>query len=336
MVDHEEWRLGDDPGGAVCPVCGKANRAGQVHCAFCGTPLDAESGSDPLALREIGEAMTGGRPVRRRRERPWMWPTAVAVVIAATVAGYARLQWWSSWPDHVSDALPHGVAATPATVAATAAPHLETKAEPPPAAVQPPPAVAPRPVATVPRVVAPRPAATAPAPAARPPVTAAIPPPAPAVRATPAHVAAPARTAAPRRVVRPRRPAPPREEEPEERAAVPPEPAVEQTPVAPRADTESVATPGVETRPSEDRPALGTDLVEAQRAYRTAIERYNARADEYNDIADQVQRGDGDADPDRAAALQAKLEHARAAAERAKSDADTLKAHLDAVQAKYR
>jgi hypothetical protein len=210
-----------------------------------------------------------------------MWPTAVAVVIAATVAGYARLQWWSSWPDHVGDAQPHGVATTPAAAAATAAPRLETKAEPPPAAV--PPAAVPRPVATVPRVVAPRPAATAPTLGAHPPVTAAIPPPAPAVRATPAHVAAPARTAPPRRVVRRRHQAPPPEEEPEERAAVPPEPAVEQTPVAPRADTESVATPGAETHPSEDRPALGTDLVEAQRAYRTAIERYNARADEYND-----------------------------------------------------
>src|SRR5690349_19348168 len=229
MVDHEEWRLGDDPGGTVCPVCGKANRAGQVHCAFCGTPLDAESGTDPLALREIGEAMTGGRPVRRRRrERPWMWPAAVAIVFAAAVGGYARLQWWSSWPDHSGDddaatrrlALPPGVAATPAARAATAAPRLETKVEPPPAprppaaappvAVPPPPAVAPRPVATVPRVVAPRPAVTAP-PAARPPVTAAVPPPppAPAVHATPARVAAPpaVRTAAPRRVVRPRHPA---------------------------------------------------------------------------------------------------------------------------------
>ena len=352
MVDHEEWRLGDDPGGTVCPVCGKANRAGQVHCAFCGTPLDAESGSDPLALREIGEAMTGGRPVRRRRrERPWMWPAAVAVVIAATVAGYARLQWWSSWPDHASDdaaagrhlALPPAVAPTPGALAATAAPRLETKAEPPPAprpsavtppvAVQPPPAVAPRPVVTAPRVAAPRPVATAPPPAARPPVTAAVPPPAaPAVRATPARVAPPAA----RRIVRRRRPGPPPEEEPEERAAVPSEPAIEQTPVAPRAETESVATPGGEPRSSEERPSLGTDLFEAQRAYRTAIERYNARADEYNDIADQVQRGDGDADPDRAAALRAKLERARAAAERAKSDADTLKVHLDAVQAKYR
>ena len=44
MVEHDEWHFGDEPSGTVCPVCGKANRPGQVHCAFCGTPLFGQSG----------------------------------------------------------------------------------------------------------------------------------------------------------------------------------------------------------------------------------------------------------------------------------------------------
>jgi hypothetical protein len=320
MVDHEEWRFGDEPAGMVCPVCGKANRAGQVHCAFCGTPLDAESDSDPLSLRTIGEAMAAGRPERRRRrERPWMFPAAVAALLAAAGGGY----WWSRVPERLpwdEDVLsrhapPRSVVASP-----VAAPRVESKAEPPPLA-------APRPaVVASPLVAMPRPPAATVVPRAvtRPPLAAVRPP-----AAAPIAPARLVRHATPRAVA-------PSPVEPEQRAAVPSAPAAERTPSAPPAAAEQAATPPAEQRSGEERPALGTDLVNAQRAYRAAIEAYNARADEYNEIADEVQRGDAGRDAGRVAALHARLELAREAAERARAEADTLWTHVEEVRSKYK
>lgn len=88
-------------------------------------------------------------------------------------------------------------------------------------------------------------------------------------------------------------------------------------------------------RPAEERPALGTDLVEARRAYRAALATYNARADAYNTLADEVQHAEGN-DPARAAALRARLDHAREAAERARVDAEGLRAKMEDIEAKYR
>jgi hypothetical protein len=107
-------------------------------------------------------------------------------------------------------------------------------------------------------------------------------------------------------------------------------------PSAARTATEETGTPPAEHRSGEERPALGTDLFNAQRAYRTAVETYNARADEYNEIADEVQRGETAGDAERAAALQARLQRARDAAERARVEADTLRGRMEEVQAKYR
>jgi hypothetical protein len=342
MVDHEEWRFGDEPSGTVCPVCGKANRAGQIHCAFCGTPLDAESDSDPLALRTIGEAMTGGRSERgrRRRERPWMWPVAVVALLAAAAGGY----WWSQAPErHLPwdlDILSLHAPSPSVGVSPVALPRVESRAErPPPRPVEPRPAVLPPPPVVVPQP----PVATAlPRAVPRPPL-AAVPPPAAApimpARPTPVRVAAPPPASVPSRAARVVRRATPRAVAPspiesEQRAAVPPVPAAERTPSPPPAA--DATTPPAEQRSEEERPALGSDLVSAQRAYRTAVEAYNARADEYNEIADEVQRGDLAGDTEHAAALQMRLEHTRAAAERAQAEADKLRARMEEVRARYK
>ena len=310
MADEEEWRFGDESSSTDCRVCGKANRAGQVHCAYCGTRLGAET--DPDSLRTIGEAMAGGRPGgrRRRREHPWMWPAAAGALLAAVAVGY----WWSApAPRHLSleDALQPagGVAAARPTVVA------------PPAAVAPP-VAAPSPVA----VARPAPVATAVEHAGtpRPPIAAVASPRPPVAAAVPPRVApsrAPIAVATPQvrpttvgaAVPRPQPPAPPAATEPERRRppARPPQPAA--TTAAPErpslppgpAGGEADAIAPAERRPAEERPALGTDLVEARRAYRAALATYNARADAYNTLADEVQHAEGN-DPARAAALRAR------------------------------
>jgi hypothetical protein len=91
-----------------------------------------------------------------------------------------------------------------------------------------------------------------------------------------------------------------------------------------------------ERPPTEERPALGTDLVAARRAYRDAMERYNARADEYNAIADDLQRAEYAGNLEHAEVLRSRLESARSAAEHARFDAESLRTRMEDVQAKYR
>jgi hypothetical protein len=345
MADHEEWRLGDESPGTDCPVCGKENRAGAVRCASCGSRLGLQPEADPASLRTIGEAMAGGR-LRRRHERPWRWPATAVALLAAVGAAY----WWSlPSPRHLrlddvgtSDgstaavqpsAVPPPASAPPRAVAAVAAPPTAVRVVPPsPAAVAAPPA----PLATVvERAEAPRPTVVA-----APPPHVALPAPQP--RPTTVRAAAPAPQPPPAA----RQPAA-AEREPRHAAphdAAPPAPAraelpptaTESAPAAPSPGGEESAAIPTERRSREERPALGTDLVEARRAYRAALDAYNARADAYNAVADEVQRAESGGDPERVARLHVRLESARNAAERARTDAEALRGRMEEVQAQYR
>ena len=203
-------------------------------------------------------------------------------------------------------------------------PVRERAAAPPPPPAREHPAVPPPPSVRE-RAAAPLPPPGAPATPPAPPLRAAVPPLAP-----PGAVRPPANEQAPRiRIV------PPAEEEeasiPRSEEGVPAErrvPAEEGAPADER--------PPAERRPMEERPALGTDLVTARRAYRDAIERYNARADEYNAIADDLQRAEEGGNLEHAEVLRSRLESARSAAEHARFDADSLRARMEDVQARYR
>jgi hypothetical protein len=322
MVDHEEWRFGDEASGTVCAVCGKANRAGQVHCAYCGTRLDATADEDPAALRTISEAMVGDRAGRRRRrERPWMWPAALVALTAVVAAGY----WWSREPArHLS--LEDVIGAPASRVGQPSA--APSPAIAPPravdAAVARPPAAPDAAVARPPAApVQPSPAAIAARPAPR--ATTVEPPRPPVAAVPPARVVVPIPQARPTAL---RAVAPPLPATPPPLPAMPP-PAVD-------AGDESAAVAPAERRPAEERPALGTDLVEARRSYRAALDAYNARADAYNEVADEVQRTEGRADPERMTGLRERLERAHDAAERARVNAEALRARMEEVQAKYR
>ncbi len=199
---------------------------------------------------------------------------------------------------------------------------LETREEPfrfedlmSSAAPTPPPAT-PVPTAVATRV--PRP--TAP-PVATPvvvptPVYAAVPPPLPTVeRATPQ----------PRRTARPKpRPRPTRVRVVPPPEAVP-EPVVEPTPVEARPQIEAT-----------ERPSLGSDLQEATRAYRHAVDVHNERVDEYNGLADEIQRRGAWDDRADSVELRRRLERARDAVEGARIQAELQRTRMESIRARYR
>jgi hypothetical protein len=181
---------------------------------------------------------------------------------------------------------------------------------PPPAA----PASVATPVAT--KVIVPtrRPVAPSPVTAVVPPVPRATPPPAPRP-ATTARVIAP-----PRRVIAP--------------TVTPPVATPNRVPA-----TEPVDVPTPVERPrieATERPSLGTDLQDATRAYRQAVDVHNDRVDEYNAIADEIQRRSAWDDSAASVELRRRLDRARAGVESARVYAETLRVRMESVRARYR
>jgi hypothetical protein len=168
---------------------------------------------------------------------------------------------------------------------------------------------APAPTAIATRVVAPtkRPAPTP---------TATIPPPEPTAvwTAVPTVRRTPTR---PRRVVVPPPPAPPRR---------PVEPAPDEVEVP-------LDRPRVE---ATEKPSVGSDLQDATRAYSQAVETHNARVDEYNSLADEIQRRNAWDDSEVSVELRRRLDRAREAVESARVQAEMLRARMESVRTRYR
>jgi hypothetical protein len=347
MAEQDEWKLGDEPGSAadLCPACGHSNRAGLTRCRACGASLAAEEHSEPTPLRTLGEAMAGGRAPRRGARRGamrWRWPAAALIIAVVAAARYLST---TSPERHLTldrEMLSPAGAPSPDTLGgrpragATAAPvsppsvgaanarrgpeatrpdAAERRAAPPPApsaratplnaeaAVERRPPIAAPPVERTPPPVVPR------KPPAEPPARAAVvPPPARAPEPTPGRAAIPPPARAPEPAISPRAP--------ERAAALPPPP-------PPR------------PQELEERPSLGSDLVDARRAYANAIQAYNARADDYNALADEFQRRESAGDPG-IGVLRDRLERARVAADAAREQADVLRQNMEAVQGRYR
>jgi hypothetical protein len=308
MEDNDEWQLGDEGTQTPCPRCGKVNRPGLSHCAICGTALAEPHG----VLRTIGESMGRPRPSRNRRPdrgslRAWLIAAGLLLVI---VVGLTWLQ---------SGERPFRLEDLKSSPEPTVVPPLATVVVPP------------TPNAT--RVVAtatPRPVPTS-APVAAPPVPTAIatiPPPVATAPPPPTPTARPTRTA---RMT----PAPPRSR-PTRRAAVPvvvatPEP--HEPAYEPAAEATPIPRPAVE---ATEKPSLGTDLQDATRAYRQAVDVHNARVDEYNALADEVQRSRAWDDSPDSVDLRRRLDRAREAVERARVNAEALRERMESVRARYR
>ncbi len=96
--------------------------------------------------------------------------------------------------------------------------------------------------------------------------------------------------------------------------------------------------PQVERPRSEatERPSLGTDLQEATQAYRQAVELHNRRVDEYNALADEIQRRNAWDDSEGSVELRRRLDRSRAAVESARVQAEMLRARMESVRGKYR
>jgi len=152
------------------------------------------------------------------------------------------------------------------------------------------------------------------APAVVPPVMRATPLPAPQPVAT-ARVVAPAR-----RVIAP--------------TVAPPVATPNRVPASEPVD---LPTP-VERPPTEatERPSLGTDLQDATRAYRQAVDLHNDRVDEYNAIADEIQRRNAWDDSAASVELRRRLDRAREGVEIARVYTETLRVRMESVQARYR
>lgn len=304
MQEHDDWKLGDDAEPVTCPRCGKRNRAGLGYCVICGSPLseDALGGGDPDAFRTLGEAMGGRRPRRGRPEHSLRaWSFAAAGLLVVVVA----LTWLQTRdePFRFEDSAPP---APPTPTVATALPA----------------AVAPLPAATTSVAQA--------TVAAVPIATATVVEPEPTAAATP--VPAPSRTAAMRR----RAAAPPPARRPPVRQDT--APPVREDPGDARPRLQSETTPE-DLRPrseATEKPSLGSDLQEATHAYRQAVEVHNARVDEYNALADEVQRRSAWDDSEASVELRRRLDRAREAVERARVQAEMLRARMESVRARYR
>lgn len=102
--------------------------------------------------------------------------------------------------------------------------------------------------------------------------------------------------------------------------------------VVPEED-EPIQRPRVE---ATEKPSLGSDLQEATRAYRQAVDIHNARVDEYNALADEVQRRNAWDDSEASVELRRRLDRAREAVETARVQAEMLRARMESVRARYR
>jgi hypothetical protein len=153
----------------------------------------------------------------------------------------------------------------------------------------------------------------------------AVAPPAPTVsHATPRPAPRPTATA---RVIAPARPAP---------APTLASPAA--APIRVPA-TEPVGVPTPAERPgieATEKPSLGSDLQDATRAYRQAVDLHNQRVDEYNALADEIQRRDAWDDGEASVELRHRLERAREGVESARVHAEILRARMESVRARYR
>lgn len=306
MEERDDWKLGDEGDPVTCPRCGKSNRAGLSYCAICGSPFTDALEADPGALRDLGQAM--GRRPRTRRAAPQhslrAWTISAVLLLAITVV----LAWLQAREEpYLLEDLMHAIQATPLpapepdpdpTEVATRVPAPTRTPPPPPPSPSPVPAAVPAP----PPVVATR--------TAEPP----LPRPEPTAR----PVAAPTR-----------RPAPParRTEVPRPRRTEMPE-----LPIEP----EDEATPGFPRVAATEKPSLGTDLQDATRRYRAAVDVHNARVDEYNTLADEIQRRNAWDDSEASVELRRRLDRAREAVESARVEAEMLRTRMEAIRIEYR
>ena len=115
----------------------------------------------------------------------------------------------------------------------------------------------------------------------------------------------------------------------------PPRP--KRTVVAPASEPEDFPTP-VDRPRSEatEKPSLGSDLQEATSAYRHAVDVHNQRVDEYNALADEIQRRNAWDDSEESVGLRRRLDRARDAVESARVQAELLRARMESVRTRYR
>lgn len=310
MRDGDEWSLGDEPE-TRCPQCGKRNRPGLRRCAICGAPLEAELEAGRDSLRTLGEVMGSRRGKRRAGRRWWRWVwRAAALGLLAVMSGL----YWVGTREVRHLTLPvNGAGARPLV-----GPTAEQRVMVPsvmltPIAGGPPSAAPPTSVATVRREEAPLPSVTA-----SPPV--------------PRATRIPPRTVDREGAVRAQPP-------PSARVPVVRGPSPARTPDAGVVDTMREATPppaSASVPLPTGKPSLGSDLREATRAYRIAIDIHNARVDEYNAVVDQIQRRRAWGDDRESLALRARLERARTEVERTRADAEALRLRMEQVRARYR
>ena len=124
-----------------------------------------------------------------------------------------------------------------------------------------------------------------------------------------------------------RRPPPPKKSRP---VVVPPPP-----PVAVEPDDEPTPVDRPRSEATE-KPSLGSDLQEATRVYRQAVDVHNSRVDEYNAVADEIQRRSAWDDSEESVALRRRLDRARDGVESARVQAELLRARMESVRARYR
>lgn len=301
MEEHDDWKLGDEGEATVCPGCGKRNRAGLKDCIICGRSLVDEPESGPDALRTIGEAM-GSRPPRARQAPPRRSLRAWSIALVLLLGVVVVLTWLQTreepfrLEDWTGSTAPEPM--VPPTVAtATAVATAVVTATP-----RPHPTV----VATVAVVVEPT----------------VIPPVPTVVRA----IATPTR----------RPPPPPKKSRP---VIVPPPPAPAPPPPPPPVAVEPNEEPTPVDRPrseATEKPSLGSDLQEVTREYRQAVDVHNARVDEYNAVADEIQRRGAWDDSEASVALRRRLDRARDAVEGARMHAELLRSRMESVRARYR
>lgn len=111
--------------------------------------------------------------------------------------------------------------------------------------------------------------------------------------------------------------------------------------VAPRPvlEPEPAEMPTPVDRPRSEatqKPSLGSDLQDATSAYRQAVEVHNQRVDEYNALADDIQRRNAWDDSESSVALRRRLDRSRDAVEAARVQAELLRARMESVRARYR
>ncbi len=95
-------------------------------------------------------------------------------------------------------------------------------------------------------------------------------------------------------------------------------------------------TPAFPRVAQTEKPSLGTDLQDATRRYRSAVDVHNARVDEYNALADEIQRRNAWDDSEASVELRRRLDRAREAVESARVEAEMLRTQMESVRGRYR